>query len=170
MLELTAGVHPAPKAGLQYELASTLRLPRNSCLFLLGDNGVGKTTFLEEIFIPVIRLNHRVLYLAQDMDLQQNTIRATLALLDRPVPATLTDMVRDWILASPTREVIVLDEFDKYWQPDLSTDLDLTAFGWAVSVSHLGLTTPYRGFAHGYGLAFARKASNRVTLTLDHLW
>lgn len=170
MLDFPAGGHPAPKAGLQFVLAAPLCLPRGSCLFLHGDNGVGKTTFLEEVFIPKIRTAHTLLYLAQDMELQQNTIRATLALLDLPVPDLLPDMVRAWMLASPSRDVIILDEFDKYWGPDTYAHCGLAEFSWAVTVSHLDLTAPYRAFARGYRLHLVRTAPATVSLTLENLW
>jgi len=170
MLELDAAVYTSSRAGLRYELAEPLRLERGTCLVLHGDNGAGKTTFLEEVFIPRIRAQACVIYLAQDMDLQQNTIRATLALMDIPVPPSLPDMVTAWVRAGGCRDVIILDEFDKYFCAGMPEGLDLTDFGWVVTVSHLGLPEAYRGFAAGMALHFERQTGTHVRLRTERLW
>jgi hypothetical protein len=92
MFELAAGTYPAVQAGLTFRLEQSLHLPRQSCLYLSGENGAGKSTFLEHVLIPNLRTKHRLLYLAQDMDLQQNTIRTTLALLGHDIP----ELWRTW--------------------------------------------------------------------------
>ena len=170
MFELPAGTYPAPHAGLSFTLAQPLALPPRSCLYLSGDNGAGKSTFLEHVLIPHLRGRHSLLYLAQDMELQQNTIRTTLALLGHDVPETLADMVLAWVAASECREVIILDEFDKYMSEEQLEALDLPKFSWVVQVSHLPRRERCTRFQHGFELLFERQAGPNVNLRLAQLW
>lgn len=170
MFELPAGTYPAPHAGLSFTLAQALALPPHSCLYLSGDNGAGKSTFLEHVLIPHLRGQHRLLYLAQDMELQQNTIRTTLALLGHDIPETLADMAVAWVAASGCREVIILDEFDKYMSTEQQKALDLPEFSWVVQVSHLPRRERCAQFAHGFELLFDRQAGQNVNLRLAQLW
>lgn len=172
MLDFPAGGHPAPKAGLQFVLAAPLCLPRGSCLFLHGDNGVGKTTFLEEVFIPKIRTAHTLLYLAQDMELQQNTMRATLGLLGREAPQGLPELAAAWMEAGGCREVVILDEFDKYLTEAQLQALGLCSFSWVVQVSHLERPGARPGLANGFELSFVRPdaAKPEVRLDVERLW
>ncbi|KAF5060812.1 hypothetical protein DSECCO2_321800 [anaerobic digester metagenome] len=172
MLELAAGTYPVPHAGLRYELARDLRLPRGSWLRLRGENGAGKTTFLEHVLIPNLRDRHCLLYLAQDMDLQQNTMRATLALMGLEAPQGLADLASAWIEAGGCREVVILDEFDKYLTaPQLDT-LGLDRFGWVVQVSHLERPGARPDLPFGFELTFKRPDVGRpeVHLGMERLW
>lgn len=170
MLELPAGEHVAAQAGLRYHLAAPLALPQRSCLILTGENGAGKSTFLEHVLIPGIRATHRILYLAQDMDLQRTTMAATLALLGHDVPTGLADLARAWIEASACRDTIILDEFDKYPSPDQMATLNLNAFSWLVTVSHLGRENRH-GLEHGFRLILERdNVGPDVTLRLETAW
>lgn len=169
MLEFPAGTHDAPEASLRYVLQDSLRLPRHSCLFLRGDNGVGKTTFLEHVFMAHIRSTHPLLYLGQDMELQENTMRATLALLDIPAPLALPELAVAWILASNCRDTLILDEFDKYLDAELFEKIRLEDFGWVIGVSHLDLHPSYKRLAHGFALHF-EKQDAEVLLRSEKLW
>lgn len=169
MLEIPAGTHTAPHSGLRYTLQEPLILSRHSCLFLRGDNGAGKTSFLEHVLIARIRASHTLLYLAQDLELQENTMRATLALLDISAPLTLPELAVDWILASGCRDTLILDEFDKHLDESLVRKLCLQDFGWVICVSHLKLRAPYKSLSRGYALNFRRQGTE-VSLSPEELW
>ena len=170
MLELAAGTYPVPHAGLVYSLQRDLRVPQGSCLLLQGENGAGKTTFLEHVLIPELRTRHRLTYLAQDIELQRNTITVTLALLGHEVPLDLADMAAAWVDACSHRDVIILDEFDKYLDDRQLAGLGLARFGWAVMVSHLGRCET--GFENGFALRFNRQSPDMpdVHLEQERLW
>ena len=172
MLELSAGTYPVPHAGLRYVLERDMRLPRGSHLRLRGENGAGKTTFLEHVLIPQLRGTHRILYLSQDMELQQNTIRATLAMLGHTVPQSLADMAAAWVEAGGCREVVILDEFDKYLTESQLMALNLSRFGWVVQVSHLERPGARPDLPGGFELSFVRPDAGRpeVQLGLERLW
>jgi hypothetical protein len=159
MLELAAGTYAVPHAGLNYVLASDLRLPAGSRLRLRGEN-------------PALRRRHRILYLSQDTELQRNTIRATLALMGRTAPRGLADMVAAWIEAADCRDVIILDEFDKYLNDAQVQTLGLHRFSWAVQVSHLERAGERHEFAHEFNLHFRREGAGKpgVFLEAEQLW
>ena len=172
MLELAAGTYPVPQAGLRFILNKALALPARSCLYLSGENGAGKTSFLEHLLIPQLRRAHSLHYLAQDMDLEQNTMRTTLALLGHDVPQGLADMAVAWVRSSGCRELIILDEFDKYVNEEQMAALDLPGFNWVVQVSHLARRERRIDFAQGYELVFDRPRTDGadVILRLERLW
>jgi hypothetical protein len=170
MFELPAQTYPVTHAGLNFVLDRALELPGRSCLYLSGDNGAGKSTFLEHVLIPRLRKKHSLLYLAQDMDLQQNTIRTTLALLGHDVPESLADMAAAWVRTSGCSEIIILDEFDKYVNSEQLGALNLPGFNWVVQVSHLPRREICTEFSHGFELAFDRQDGALVNLRLTQLW
>ena len=170
MFELPAARYPATRAGLNYELPITIQLQPSSCVFLKGDNGAGKTTFLEEILLPKIRKSFSLIYLAQDIELQQNSMLATLALLNHTAPTELPKLITAWVRAADNCEVIVLDEIDKYFGPTLAQEVGLARFHWAFTVSHMNLQAPYHVFTYGYALHCQRKQTNTVILNLEQLW
>ena len=170
MFELPAGTYRVSHAGLNFILQEPLGLPPGSCLYLSGENGAGKSTFLEHVLIPALRKKHCLLYLAQDMDLQQNTIRTTLALLGHDVPDSLADMAVAWVRTSGCRDIIILDEFDKYVNTEQLEALSLPGFDWVVQVSHLPRRERCTEFCHGFELTFERQEGPDVNLRLAQLW
>lgn len=170
LLELPAGTHVAIQAGLRFHLDAPLALPPRSWLILEGENGAGKTTFLEHVLIPALRASHRVLYLAQDMDLERTAMAATLALLGHDVPSALPDLAQAWIETSTCRDTIILDEFDKYLNPEQMAALRLDAFDWVVTVSHLGPPQGRRKQGHGFRLILERGHEPDVRGVLEQAW
>jgi predicted AAA+ superfamily ATPase len=171
LLELPTGIHVAVQSGLRFHLDTPLALPPKSWLILEGENGSGKSTFLEHVLIPGIRASHRILYLAQDMDLERTAMAATLALLGHDVPTELPNLTQAWIKASVCRDTIILDEFDKYLNPDQMDALNLDAFSWIIAISHLNQPQNRHGQDHGFRLALQRdSASSDVRLQLEKAW
>ncbi len=171
MLELSAGTHEAANAGLRFHLTAPLALASGSLLVLCGENGAGKSTFLERVLIPSARSTHRILYLAQDMDLQRHTMAATLALLGQEVPVGITSLALAWIQACPSRDTLILDEFEKYLRPEQRETLDRLDFSWVVKVSHLCETRPRTQHRRGFRLLFERtNAGPDVDVRLEQAW
>lgn len=170
MLELSAAQYLAPRSGLNFELPIDLQFQAGSCVFLQGNNGAGKTSFLEEILLPKISKKHELLYLAQDIEVQQNAIVATLALLNQNVPATLPELISSFVFAATDYAVLVLDEVDKYFPNTLDKAIPLSQFKWVFTVSHLESQNHYRLIPYGYTLKFEKNQTTTVILSLERLW
>lgn len=171
MFDLPSGVHAVSTTRLRYVLDPMPGLPEGSLLWLCGENGAGKTTFLEHLLIPALRSRHALLYLAQDMELQHNTMTATLALLGQPVPSSIAKLGLAWVDASPSRDILILDEFDRYMDAEQLAALDLSRFACVVMVSHQGCFENRHGLANGFRLVFHRPdEGSDVTARLERLW
>lgn len=171
MFELSAGRFEIADARLCFELREPVRIPKHCCIFLRGENGAGKTTFVEHVLIPRLRLAHQVVYIAQDLDVQSDTMRATLALLDHEAPFALVELVRAWVAASPGEGALILDEFDKYSPEGLAPE-DVLRFSWVFCVSHVRSHSAYTQFQHGLALQFMRAGFDQpeVRVTAERLW
>lgn len=170
MLEIPAGRFDIASAGLCFVVQEPVRIPLQSCIFLRGENGAGKTTFVEHVLIPLLHPGRQVVYVAQDVDVQSNTMRATLALLDQDAPATLPELVRAWVAAAPSADALILDEFDKYIPEGLAPE-EVLRFSWVFCVSHVPAPAVYRGFQYGLAVHCARVGSEpEVRITAEHLW
>lgn len=169
MLEIPSGTHQVP-TGLNFHLAQSVRLPENSFLSLTGNNGVGKTTFVEHVLIPFLRQTFSLLYIAQDTHLQYNTMRSTLALLSKSAPSSKPELAMAWIQAAKHKDMLIIDEFDKYLCPEQIQACDLASFGWVISVSHLDRNDLYTQFAHGFALRLQKTDQYNTNLSLERLW
>ncbi len=169
MLEIPSGVHQAP-TGLCFHLYQPVSLPKNSFLSITGDNGAGKTTFVEHVLIPFLRQKFSLLYIAQDTYLQYNTMRSTLALLGEPVPAAGPELALAWIKAARQKDVFIIDEFDKYLCPKQMRECDLASFGWVISVSHLSRNDFYTELSNGFALRLQKTDSRNTDSSLERLW
>ena len=118
MLKIDSGIYTLSDRGLQLDIEETLDLSGQRCRYVLvGDNGTGKTSFLEKILIPALD-SHRVefLYIGQDIRYQLYTLRALLATMGLTViGADERELLRVWAAHSPTARVLIMDEFDKYY-------------------------------------------------------
>jgi hypothetical protein len=91
----------------------------NTCFFLRGGNGFGKTSFLEKIIIPAIKAaRHHFLYIGQDIRTQLYTLRALLSIQGHKVAgADEYELLKLWVEQGRSARIFILDEFDKYF-PD----------------------------------------------------
>ena len=91
----------------------------NSCYYLRGGNGFGKTSFLEKIVIPALKAaGHQYLYIGQDIRTQLYTLRALLSLQGHKISETNEyELLKIWVHQGQTARTFILDEFDKYF-PD----------------------------------------------------
>jgi hypothetical protein len=115
-----SGRFPIPERRLQYDIRERLDLNgEKGCYFFRGENGIGKTTFVEKILIPRLdAAKTHFLYIGQDIRLQLYTLRALLATLGLTVKGTDDlDLLKTWIENSQSARVFILDEFDKFF-PD----------------------------------------------------
>jgi hypothetical protein len=140
-MTLIAGNHRVDDRGLTFDLGEGFDFTAHrTCFILQGDNGVGKTSFLEKVLIPALTGEAvPFLCLAQDLSTQMLTLRALMALQGRQTArANDLDVIASWIKGSPTARVFMLDEFDKY-APDLRFIFDCSAgfIQTYIMVSHL---------------------------------
>ena len=142
-MEIPKGKYPIEDRNLSFDIADDLSFSDSgSCFYVRGDNGFGKTSFLEKIIIPALETdNLSYLYIGQDIRTQLYTLRALLS--TRGIKVSDSDeveLIRRWIVDSQSANVLILDEFDKYF-PDYRF-----IFEWSdafirtyIIVTHLGM-------------------------------
>ena len=112
------GVYTLADRNLVLDLTDGFDISSQTCRYILsGENGVGKTSFLEMILIPALQSQHiDFLYIGQDIRNQLYTLRALLATMGLSViNADERELLRTWIVNSPAARVLIMDEFDKYF-------------------------------------------------------
>jgi len=117
-MQITRGVYKFADRNLVIDIEDGFDLSGQHCRYVLfGENGVGKTTFLEKILIPTLdSLRVDFLYIGQDIRNQLYTLRALLAAMGLTVmSADERELLRVWVANSPTAKVLIMDEFDKYF-------------------------------------------------------
>ena len=142
-MEIQKGKYRIEDRNLKFEVVENLNFRHNGgCYFVRGDNGLGKTSFLEKIVIPAIKADKlSYLYIGQDIRTQLYTLRALLSTTGIKVAdSDEVELLRLWIQHSQSARVLILDEFDKYF-PDYSF-----IFDWSdefiqtyIIVTHLGM-------------------------------
>ncbi len=111
------GRYPVPERGLDFDLCEGLAVSRDPvCYLVTGDNGFGKTTFLEKVVIAALQKEGRpFLYLGQDIRTQLYTLRALLSVRGTAVSGVDdTRLIEMWITQGGPADVFLLDEYDKY--------------------------------------------------------
>ena len=118
MLNIDGGIYTLADRNLVLDIRDGFDLSGQRCRYILiGENGSGKTSFLEKILIPALD-SQRVdyLYIGQDIRNQLYTLRALLATMGLTViGADERELLRVWAANSPTASVLIMDEFDKYF-------------------------------------------------------
>ena len=115
-----SGKYPIPERKLQFDVSDRIELnTEKRCYYFRGENGIGKTSFVEKVLIPCLntaRIDY--LYIGQDIRIQLYTLRAMLATLGhRIMNADELRILKTWISHSPSARIFILDEFDKFF-PD----------------------------------------------------
>ena len=119
-MEIGRGKYRLDGRNLNFDVVDALDFNGSgSCFYFRGDNGYGKTSFLEKIVIPAFEANGLpYLYIGQDIRTQLYTLRALLSVQGFKVSDTdELELLRLWIDQNQSAGVLMLDEFDKYF-PD----------------------------------------------------
>jgi hypothetical protein len=119
-MQIQKGKYRLEDRSLHFDLIDDLDFKNNgNCFYFSGDNGFGKTSFLEKIIIPALSVaNIQYLYIGQDIRTQLYTLRALLAVQGYKISAAdELELLKLWISHGRSARVFILDEFDKYF-PD----------------------------------------------------
>ena len=114
-----------------------IALPAGSTVQVMGDNGAGKTVFLERVPLPRLEeQGRRVFFVAQDLALQAHVLAATLAAQGMPAPRAQGALGAAWAADAGADDVLVLDETDRHLTPEEMQRLLALPVAAAFLVSH----------------------------------
>ena len=119
-MKIQKGKYRLENRSLHFDLVDDLDINGDRhCFYFRGDNGFGKTSFLEKIIIPALgAAKAHYLYIGQDIRTQLYTLRALLSVQGYKVSdLNEVELLRLWINHGRSARVFILDEFDKYF-PD----------------------------------------------------
>jgi hypothetical protein len=143
-MEIHKGTYRLENRNLSFDIVADLDFNNSGgcCFYFRGNNGFGKTSFLEKIIIPALKDDNRsYLYIGQDIRTQLYTLRALLSTKGVKVSDTdEVELLRLWFRHNQSASILILDELDKYF-PDYGF-----IFDWSedfirtyIIVTHLGL-------------------------------
>jgi hypothetical protein len=119
-MEILKGKYRLADRNLNFDIIADLNFDNSGSRFYFrGNNGFGKTSFLEKIIIPALKAeNLSYLYIGQDIRTQLYTLRALLSIQGFKVSdIDEVELLRLWIDQGRSASVLIMDEFDKYF-PD----------------------------------------------------
>ena len=128
-MQIPKGKYRIDERNLNFDIIADLDFNNSGSRFYFrGDNGFGKTSFLEKIIIPALKSdNIPYLYIGQDIRTQLYTLRALLSIQGVKISdADEVEILRLWINQGQSARVFILDEFDKYF-PDYGFIYDWSA-------------------------------------------
>ena len=144
-MKIHKGTFRLEDRNLNFDIVDDLNLNNGGGSFYFrGDNGFGKTTFLEKIVIPALRTdNISYLYIGQDIRTQLYTLRALLSTKGFKISDTdEVELLSLWFRHSQAARVLILDEFDKYF-PDYGF-----IFDWSANFIQTYIIVTHRGMNH----------------------
>jgi hypothetical protein len=119
-MQIHKGKYRLEDRSLYFDVIDDLDFKNNgNCFYFRGDNGFGKTSFLEKLIIPALGIeNVQYLYIGQDIRTQLYTLRALLSVQGYKVSGKdEIELLKLWVRHDQSARVFILDEFDKYF-PD----------------------------------------------------
>jgi len=117
-MKITRGEYNIKERHLRYTVAGDILFNNKPMLLSIkGENGIGKTTFLEEIMLPHLKSQDiKYLYIGQDIRTQLYTLRSMLAVSGHRVGGYSEEKIlKLWVRKNRHASVFILDEFDKYF-------------------------------------------------------
>lgn len=119
MTLLARQIYVLPARGIALDWDVELELAQKRIYHICGENGLGKTSFMEQVLIPALRTQGvPYLHLGQDMGTQLYTLRASLAVAGHGLGhLSEIDLLTTWVRQGKQARIFLLDEFDKYY-PD----------------------------------------------------
>ena len=116
-LTLTKGEYKFSKRDLKFKVDNDILFDLQDHFYvIIGDNGVGKTSFIELVLLPLFKKkNINYTYIGQDLKNQLNTIKSSLAFIKETIRGKNTEEIfQFWFSKMEPSDVLILDEFDKY--------------------------------------------------------
>jgi len=155
-MEIGRGKYQLGGRNLNFDVVDALEFNSSSCFYFRGDNGYGKTSFLEKIVIPAFEANDLpYLYIGQDIRTQLYTLRALLSVQGFKVSDTdELELLRLWIDQNQSAGVLMLDEFDKYF-PDYGF-----IFEWSPARIRTYIIVTHQGYQSTSAVAENRRIYN----------
>ena len=149
-LDISPGILKLKNRPFVFELSSRLEIPVLSgriLLLITGDNGSGKTTFLEQFIIPQLRKQKKLfLFKGQDSNIQQIIDRCLHAILNLSLSGKyllsqifFNSPARDItaINRTPSYDIILMDETDKLLtSPQINEYLQNPDYRLIILISH----------------------------------
>jgi len=137
----------------------------DSFYFISGNNGIGKTGFIELLLIPLLQKNKfNFAYLAQNQNNQQYTIQASLAFSNKFNKSK--NLYINWFETVEHPQILIADEFDKY--KATFHKILCTTVNCVFLVSHLTTKKDYPQFNNIKNVKISFGANEERIVTLEN--
>jgi hypothetical protein len=116
-MRILKGVYPLKDRRLRLVLPRDIEFGETPVwVRLVGDNGLGKSSFIEKVLIPGLKKQKvPFLYLGQDFRTQLYTLKAFLAVFHKTrVREDIPGLLDQWVGHHRHARVFIMDEFDKF--------------------------------------------------------
>jgi len=140
MFEISVGNYSSNKTGIDYSIAQSIKpLSNHHIWFIEGENGVGKTSFIEDVLIEYFKENTFPYFLiGQDFYIQSIALKSSLAVISSSdCQYNDINLVMHVARGIKAGSIAILDEFDKRCtKENLIKLLQHENFSHAFIVSH----------------------------------